>query len=137
MVHNRQKAEITQICINWMDKQIHAYTEIWFDDKKRLNNDISFNISESLDIMLKWKKSFAHTQKHMLFDPFISNSILGKFIDKEWRLVVSWGWMKWGEGGTEWRLTINRQGVSFRVNKYVLKPDCPDGYKLLYINILR
>ena len=43
---------------------------------------------------------------------------------------------RWG-GGKKWRLTINMQGVSFRVNKYVLKPDCADGYKLLYVNILR
>lgn len=36
-----------------------------------------------------------------------------------------------GGGGAEQRLTANRQGVSFRVNKHVLKPDCANDCTVL------
>ena len=82
----------------WMDKQNvgHPYNGILFSYKKEWSTDLCYNMDEPWK-HAEWKKPI--TKGNLFYD-----SIYGKSIDTESRLVVALGWERWGIRG-------NRQKV--------------------------
>ena len=59
----------TQISISWwMDKQnvVYSYNGILFDNKKKWNTDVCYNMGELWKHYAKWKKPV--TKDHILYD---------------------------------------------------------------------
>ena len=71
----------------------------------------------------------SHKRPHIVRIHSYEKFRIGKFIEKENKLVVAHGIGGIGiGGGLEWRVIPNRKGVSFVVDGYVLNLDCADGY---------